>query len=350
MTSRILIVDDDREVARVLRTALELEDSSFAVVAVPSAEEAILEVRRNDYDLLLLDVRLPGIDGLEMMRRIRKTKPEAQVIVMTGNPSPEVETEARRLKAAAFITKPVTTDEFLRQVREALKRQTDNAASQADLIRSAPSLSERLVSLRNDLGCLAVYLIDLDGHVVARAGDVVSFKIDSILAPLEASFSASLKICRALGGFVSQNLHFFDGDEFDVYLVNVGQSYMILMLFEGDRGAAQMGPVLRYGRQCADDMLNALAGLPTDQADPVASAAALAATPVMEPRPPQPPAEPAIAIEATALDAAAKDVMKQDVDAFWNDAVASTDGGDTRGNALSFEQALKLGLIPKDGD
>jgi DNA-binding response OmpR family regulator len=372
MVKQILIVDDDRELSRMLRATLELFDRSYKIIEVPSAEEAMLEARRYAFDLVIADVRLPGMDGVEMLRRIRKLHPTTQVIIITGGVSPSTEAEARNLNVTAFFPKPLNTDDFIFAVQKALGQEGRPAPRSQDVLAYSPTLADRLSALRRDLGCLAVYLADQDGRIVARAGDVSAFDLQGMLNHIVVAFSASLKVCSMIGGVVSQNLHFFDGDEYDVYVLNVGQTYILVMLYSGDIGARQMGQVARYGRLAADDMLNALADtapvratvsepvVPVSQtieitspdlAEPIvltsSAAEMLEAQPMAAAEPA--PMEPAIEINAEVLDAAAGNVAAADLDSFWDQAMSEPDGaGGTQGNALSFEQALKLGLTPKD--
>src|SRR5574341_292934 len=259
MVKQILIVDDDRELSRMLRATLALFDRLYKVVEVPSAEEAMLESRRYAFDLVIADIRLPGMDGVEMLRRIRKLHPSTQIIIITGGVPHETEAEARSLSIIAYFSKPLNTDEFIFAVQKALGVEHRPAPRSQDVLSYSPSLADRLSALRRDLGCLAVYLTDLDGRVVARAGDVSAFDLAGMMSHIVVAFSASLKVCSLIGGVVSQNLHFFDGDEYDVYVLNVGRAYILVMLYSGEIGARQMGQVARYGRLAADDMLNALA-------------------------------------------------------------------------------------------
>src|SRR4030095_14202148 len=79
-----------------------------------------------------------------------------------------------------------------------------------------------------------------------------------LLPALMTAFSASLQVSAALGGRVPANFHFFDGSDYDIYAANVGLAYALLIVFDSHGGVAQTGPVLRYARQCADDLLNIL--------------------------------------------------------------------------------------------
>ena len=213
---------------------------------------------------------------------------------------------------------------------------------------------------------------------MARAGDVTAFDVDSLLRHIEVAFSASLKVSGLLGGLVSQNMHFFDGDDYDVYVLNVGLSYMLVMLFPGDIGARQMGQVSRYGRQAADDMLNALAEtmLPYSGASPFAQAEPVETEPVspivvptfeitspdlpepivltpatdlvLEPPPPEPEPVQLLDINFETLGDKAEAVASADLDSFWDDALTKQDKpAESHGNEISFEQALQLGLVPK---
>src|SRR5574342_121011 len=107
MVKQILIVDDDRELSRMLRATLELFDRSYKIIEVPSAEEAMLEARRYAFDLVIADIRLPGMDGVEMLRRIRRFHPDTQIIIITGGVPPATEAEARNLHIVAYFSKPL---------------------------------------------------------------------------------------------------------------------------------------------------------------------------------------------------------------------------------------------------
>jgi len=372
MAAKILLIDDDREITRFLRATLEILDRTFQITETPSAEEALLAVGRTAFDLIILDVVLPGMDGLEFARRILKQRPDSKIILLTGKPLQQIENEVRNLKLVAYFPKPVKPDDILTAASIALgikpAKSTPTPAVQDESPQAHRSVSDRLSALRRDLGCLAVYLGDLDAHIVARAGDVSAFAVQELFSHVMVAFTASLKVCGFLGGFVPLNMHFFDGDDFDVYMINVGQSYSLIILFSGESGARAMGHVLRYGRQCADDLLNMLADtvpamsatpapvatMPTLEKVPITAGGETieVALPVASAPPPlyTPEPEPTevLDIKSEELDAASKSLNTSDLDSFWDEATTEGEGGSSRANALSFEQATKLGLVPKE--
>lgn len=373
---RILLVDDQREVTRFLRSALETLNRDDIIVEVPSGEEALLEIGRGGADLLVIDVRLPGISGLDVVRRLRRANARAPVIVVSGVADARLEAEAQNLGVLAFLRKPLNVNVFLPLAQRVLEAPT-GALEAPPPENDQPAISERLSTLRRDLGANAVFLVDMQATIAVRAGDITDIDLDPLMAEVVTAMVASLNISRLVGGLIPTNIHFFDGDEYDVYAVNVGQYYSIVIVFDGERGAGQMGPVMRYGRQCADDLLNSLVmlGVKTEATSvfmPRATGMLRPATTPLPPLPPPPaeavpaavvpaparaaPTEPAAPpvvekplteAELQALEQALAGLKNQDPQTFWEKLEEEIEAEPVRADALSFEEAEKLGLVEK---
>src|SRR3990170_3447727 len=123
---RVLLVDDQRQVTRMLRSSLELSGRSYEILDVASAEEALREMERGPVDLIVTDLRLPEMSGLELIARIRQTNPRMHAVLVTGQPSRQVEAQARALGVVAFIPKPISTALFLQAVDRALRQADDS--------------------------------------------------------------------------------------------------------------------------------------------------------------------------------------------------------------------------------
>ncbi len=104
LTSRILVVDDEADV-RLLLTR-EISDRGYEVVAVVDSAQAMEEMDRGYFDVVLTDVRMPGMDGMALTEWIKRTRPDTEVIVMTGYGSPEITTSVERLGAFDYLSKP----------------------------------------------------------------------------------------------------------------------------------------------------------------------------------------------------------------------------------------------------
>ncbi|AMY07074.1 Transcriptional regulatory protein ZraR [Luteitalea pratensis] len=117
----MLLVDDDDAFRSVL--AAELKRMHFSVSAAATAAEALRRVVDDEPDVVLLDLRLPDVDGLEALRRIRQVSPATDVIMLTGHGSLDEAVESIRIGAFDYVTKPCPLDELDIRIRRALERQ-----------------------------------------------------------------------------------------------------------------------------------------------------------------------------------------------------------------------------------
>ncbi|AGA34390.1 Response regulator of zinc sigma-54-dependent two-component system [Thioalkalivibrio nitratireducens DSM 14787] len=118
MTARVLIVDDERGLRRTLEFLLSKE--GFDVSLAQSGEEAVARFDEQPADLVLTDLRMEGMSGLDVVREIKRRVPETEVLVMTAYGSIDTAVEAMKLGATDYITKPARNDEILLKVRKAL--------------------------------------------------------------------------------------------------------------------------------------------------------------------------------------------------------------------------------------
>ncbi len=85
MASTVLLVDDQRDILRLLHSTLDtLKNKEIEIIEAPSGEEALLEVGRHKIDLMITDYLLPGINGVELMHKVRVRNPDVRVILITG--------------------------------------------------------------------------------------------------------------------------------------------------------------------------------------------------------------------------------------------------------------------------
>ena len=115
-----MVVEDERDIRELLE--FNLVRDGFAARGVESGDAAILEANAHLPELILLDLLLPGIDGLELQRRIKKINPESTIIIMTAYASVESAVEALKQGAYDYITKPFNPDDLSHLVRNAAER------------------------------------------------------------------------------------------------------------------------------------------------------------------------------------------------------------------------------------
>ena len=117
MPSKILLVDDEREFVQTLSERLLMRDMGSAVAY--DGESALEVVREDEPDVMILDLKMPGIDGIEVLRRVKETQPEIEVIILTGHGSEADRETCLQLGAFAYLQKPVDVEELSATIKRA---------------------------------------------------------------------------------------------------------------------------------------------------------------------------------------------------------------------------------------
>ena len=113
---KILVVDDDRDVCEYLSDFLNRE--GFQVSTITDPTEALAELKRNEYHLVVLDLKMPKMTGIDLLQQIRRIDDDVAVVILTGHPSLETATASIQHDVSAYLKKPFTSEEF----REVLLR------------------------------------------------------------------------------------------------------------------------------------------------------------------------------------------------------------------------------------
>ena len=121
---KILLVDDD-ETIRTTMIAI-LEDEGYSVDSAPNGKEAIRKTQEQTYNLALLDIRLPDMEGVELLGLMKDSIPRMRKIMVTGFPSLQNAVEAVNKSADAYLIKPVDVDRLLATVKEQLQKQEED--------------------------------------------------------------------------------------------------------------------------------------------------------------------------------------------------------------------------------
>jgi DNA-binding response OmpR family regulator len=117
---RLLLVDDEERFVETLRKRLTAR--GLYVEGVHSGEAALSLLQTRPFDVVLLDVRMPGMDGIQTLREIKKLQPLVQVILLSGNASINTAIEGMRLGATDYLLKPAEIEEVMAKVEEAFER------------------------------------------------------------------------------------------------------------------------------------------------------------------------------------------------------------------------------------
>ena len=155
--ARILAIDDETVVLESFRKILVLE--GFSIDTVETAQEALGLVRKNDYDFVFTDLKMPGMDGLDLTKAVKHLRPDIDVVMITGYATVESAVETMRFGAMDYVQKPFTADELADFTNKCLIRRQDRLAQQTPpnvKVVSTPGTESRSSHIINVPGGLFV--------------------------------------------------------------------------------------------------------------------------------------------------------------------------------------------------
>jgi DNA-binding response OmpR family regulator len=377
---RVLVVEDNHEVGRMVTASIKTLGAEIDVLEVPSAEEALLISSSVPLDLVVLDIRLPGMSGLEMVTKLQKRKPETKIILVTGVENAAIRQQVSEADVEAFFFKPIEITAFL----NAVKRSLWSASSQSSLpsagrdrvaaipptnagVNGAPSASgapdidlvkkpvrrelmptlvERLTDLKQQVKAVSALLVNDAGQVLEEAGSAVEITTGSaLLLALMQAFSASLQVSQAMAEGTSESLQYFVAPRQCMYVSPVGLKHALFVVTSGYFNPDKLGMIDHAIHLAVHDLQAILANKAADEeADQEESGKHQTEL----------PAETTVDQETLAgvenmFSKASKTGGEEQADGFWetlgeDDTLEEAHDKDI----LSYDQARDMGLAPDE--
>lgn len=231
MKSSILIVDDEPITRKSLSDILRLE--GYVVASVPNGQAAVEHVRTHHVDLMIVDLRMPGMDGLEVVQVVNQIAPDTEIILLTAFASTETAIQALRLRIHDYLQKPVPPAQIIASVKKGLDRRTArmqaksngldndevnetfdiinlNDGTEIDLSRRQIRQKDKLINLTPAEGRLLRILIANEGKVFAhrelvllvQGYDTSQREAPEILRPLVSRLRHKLEIFPSLADHI----------------------------------------------------------------------------------------------------------------------------------------------------
>ncbi len=126
---KLLLVDDEEEFVKTLADRLKMRNLESDTVH--DGDQALSFVENEEPDVMVLDLRMPNIDGIEVLERVKKAYPNIEVVILTGHGTKQDEERARRLGAFDYLEKPVDIDTLVDRLKKAFRRKLDRVAAAA---------------------------------------------------------------------------------------------------------------------------------------------------------------------------------------------------------------------------
>ena len=195
----ILIVEDERPVADALSRVLRMPQSGgYRVASCESGMAALAALQAERYDLMITDLRMPGMNGIELIERARQISPSTRSILITAFGTTEIEARARNL-ANAYLPKPFSFQDFLRAVKTALTAPPVPLRSVMVFSEEGlQAIQRRLEQLLVDTDAVSVVLPDWSGQLLVECGRRVESQTDVLFALLGNSMAAVTEVARLL--------------------------------------------------------------------------------------------------------------------------------------------------------
>ncbi len=198
-TNAILVVDDEADMRRLLKRTLET-DLGCRVVTAESGKAALAQIAEDPFDLVLADIKMPEMDGLTLLVRIKESFPELTVMMMTAHGSIETAVEAIKMGAYDFITKPFDLDSLIVRIEKALERSTlikenlrlkkacESAHIFQDIVGESPAMQRVFETIRmvakTDLTVLITGESGTGKDLTARAVHALSDRANAPFVPV----------------------------------------------------------------------------------------------------------------------------------------------------------------------
>lgn len=346
----VLIVEDAVDLGKMLKSSIQALSEDLSINIVPSAEEGFLEAGRHEIHLLVTDFRLPGISGLELVRRVRKRHPKVKVILTSAVVDDQLKQEANELKVDQYLLKPVDLPLFVSAVKTALNITTAEPVLPAEPPKSPekPSkpareepdedLGKVLSTLRDELHAFTTMLVDERGHITARSGDipVPTFELE-FLPQLMSAISAGQKAARLLESPRQESVQVYSGRSFDLLI----SPLVDLCLLTATRPSKTTAALFEAGEKVliARNHLFEIMGTPLVVPAQVKQASRAGTNPVDLGAAPGQNDQ-----ELETLLKNANKVKKEEADQFWEKPSVEPEIDLGNPNVITYEQAKKMGL------
>ncbi len=260
----ILIVDDDAKLAALLQESLRTMGEGYDVVTAGGTDEALAKVSKRSFDLVITDLMMPEVDGLQLLEALKVIDPSIVTVVMTAFDSPEIRAEAERFGIYRYFTKPFSIHEFTQCVIDAFK--------QAEQLQEAPAFSKEqleviernLSSLRISVRAHSIALIDSAGKIISFQSVQRDLNMTSLCNALVTGNAAvAAEVARLLGGRPVYRLSYHEGNDYNVCVYTLNEDFSLVIVFGQ---GVKVGQVWFYAKQVVGDLQQALpGGRPVDE-------------------------------------------------------------------------------------
>lgn len=256
--TRILVVDDESPTRNFIVDGLSALGITDHAVGVASAEDALASAARQAPDLVISDIRMTGLNGLDLARYLHQNHPQTKVILITGYSTRDIEKAAAALGVDALLRKPFGLDALGDAVRAALNR-TRPAADEHGLPPAKfEALTRQIDILKRDAGAQWTGLLDQDGQIVIHAGSTDDFS--ELLNQVTTRGWA--RVIAATAATLGSCFLYIEGQPHDIYLASVDRNYCLTFIYDRRWQNNRVGAVWLTAKHGVQELARVLSNQP----------------------------------------------------------------------------------------
>ncbi len=266
---RVITVDPTQNISRIVRSATDLLGISIIQVDAPTGADVLEELRHSDANLIVMSWELDDeMQGLILALEVKQIAPQTAVLILANEDDPEtVDEETDGEPPFVYLRRPVDVHQLLRvflaglkgeNIIEAARAVTNNGPAAIDHgplpplnLQNARTIIKQMLV---DVGAMAIILSARNGEVLLEDGAPGYLDRELLTKALIPTVMTTIEMSPLVGG-QAQTIHFYDGDEKDVFVLSVGLHHFMCVVYDGQAGGRQFGSITRYGRRAAQDLI-----------------------------------------------------------------------------------------------
>ena len=265
---RILVVDDESPTRNFIVDGLGALGITDHAIGVASAEDALAAADEATPDLVISDIRMTGLNGLDLARILHQNHPTTKVILITGYSTRDIEKAATALAVDALIRKPFGLDALGDAVRTALSRNRPAADEHGLPPATLEALTRQIDILKRDIGAHWIGLLDQDGQPVIQAG--ASDELADLLQRLTTRGWAST--LTATTEDIGSYFLYIEGQPHDIYFTSVDHGHSLVFIYDRRWQTNRVGAVWLTARHNVQELARLLSNQPAPDPPRVARA------------------------------------------------------------------------------
>ena len=358
---RVVIIDDEMVLGQLLQAAFATLSGNIEVSVVPNAEEATAELSKAEIDLVVADVKLPGISGLDFASHLKQKSPHIKIIMVSGLNDPVLKQKVLATGADAYFPKPVDMRNFLETSSKLLGLipQTAKLSTRQVIDNRTDLLMDLLINLRQDLSALAVTLIDERGKVIGSAGDPPEENLADGIVPYLLSLTGTFeRLSASMQPEVQENVISIRGSKYDL-VVSPINGFVLLVFLKHTKSSVRIAIVFDTLVTAVGDLHQKIYNIGEEySADtpPTVEKILKQTGSLVEPdksvkseKKAEPAAEVTPDFESIFSNISKKKLKSDEVESFWESATTQSSISESKEpGLLTFEEANQLGLTPKE--